>query len=283
MSVVSSIREVLTAKDLAHIAEHMEAIAMPSLLFASGTHSEEACTRIGGRPNLPEAITWPTWRDSALPFIAQLDLMAMPHIGGLDLPSRGSLYFFYEGGQEAWGFRPEDRGSAQVIYSLDSLQEHPLRALPKEIPDEMRFRGVRLDPEVVDLSVPDLEDQVLEPLHLSVEERDRHLKFLQDWGAGKPFTSHRVGGYPEPLQGDPKLEAQLVFHDLYCGDPSGFRRGKELGLWPGATDWQLLLQVDSDEKVEMMWGDVGRLYFLLRKQDLALCQFERTWLIFQCL
>lgn len=93
---------------------------------------------------------------------------------------------------------------------------------------------------------------------------------------------HRVGGYPEPVQGDPKLEAELVSHGLYCGDPSGYNRGKELRLWQGAMDWELLLQVDSDENANMMWGDVGRLYYLFRRQDLELRAFEKAWLVFQC-
>ncbi len=71
-------------------------------------------------------------------------------------------------------------------------------------------------------------------------------------------------------------------HGLYCGDPSGYARGKELGLWPGAADWELLLQVDSDDRADMMWGDVGRLYFLMRSQDLESREFEKAWLVFQC-
>lgn len=47
-------------------------------------------------------------------------------------------------------------------------------------------------------------------------------------------------------------------------------------------DWELLLRVDSDENANMMWGDVGRLYYLIRRQDLELRAFEKAWLIFQC-
>ena len=30
-----------------------------------------------------------------------------------------------------------------------------------------------------------------------------------------------------------------------------------------ASRWQLLLQVGSDDDADMMWGDVGQLYFLV--------------------
>lgn len=47
-------------------------------------------------------------------------------------------------------------------------------------------------------------------------------------------------------------------------------------------EWELLLQVDSEDKAGMMWGDVGRIYFLIHKTDLANRKFNKTWLIFQC-
>jgi uncharacterized protein YwqG len=32
----------------------------------------------------------------------------------------------------------------------------------------------------------------------------------------------------------------------------------------------------------MMWGDAGRLYFWIRKQDLAEQSFDAVWAILQC-
>jgi uncharacterized protein YwqG len=31
-----------------------------------------------------------------------------------------------------------------------------------------------------------------------------------------------------------------------------------------------------------MWGDGGRLYFWIREQDLAVNNFDKTWLVLQC-
>jgi uncharacterized protein YwqG len=93
---------------------------------------------------------------------------------------------------------------------------------------------------------------------------------------------HRVGGYPDCIQDDPKLEAHLVSHGLYCGNASGYKTGREQGLFPGASNWELLLQVDSEEKAGMSWGDVGRLYFLIHKKDLEQRYFDKAWMVFQC-
>jgi len=63
---------------------------------------------------------------------------------------------------------------------------------------------------------------------------------------------HRVGGYPDCIQGDPKLTAQLVSRGLYCGDQSGYVEGKKRGLWVGAADWISCFR--STQKVESAWN-----------------------------
>ena len=97
-------------------------------------------------------------------------------------------------------------------------------------------------------------------------------------------TFHRVGGYPDCIQPsiDPKLEAHLVSHGLNCGDQSGYREGRDRGLEPGAAEWDLLLQVDSEGGIGMQWGDGGRLYFLIHKDDLRQHRFEKAWMTLQC-
>jgi len=34
-------------------------------------------------------------------------------------------------------------------------------------------------------------------------------------------------------------------------------------------DWQLLMQLDSEDEAGMMWGDVGKLYFTILEHDLS--------------
>ena len=279
---MESVADLLAKRGLTRIADRVDAFAKPSLILTAEENSKEPCNRLGGSPNLPDDAPWPMWREQPLPFVAQLDLATLTPGHSLNLPKAGGLYFFYEGGEKAWGFQPEDQGSAQVIYSPSPLSDHTPRSLPHQIPPEMRFRSVRLDSGSIDVSLPDPQDQLFENLALTVEERKSYWKFLEDWGKRRPKMFHRLGGYPEPIQGDPRLEAHLVSHGLYCGKPSGYKQGKEMGLWPGAVNWELLLQVDSDESAGMMWGDVGRIYFLIQTRDLAAQAFEKTRLVFQC-
>jgi uncharacterized protein YwqG len=79
-----------------------------------------------------------------------------------------------------------------------------------------------------------------------------------------------------------RLECQLVTNGIYCGNSSGYRDPRAKVLEPGATDWRLLLQLDSDDRVGWMWGDVGRVYFWAIQQDIAACDFDKSWAILQC-
>jgi uncharacterized protein YwqG len=79
-----------------------------------------------------------------------------------------------------------------------------------------------------------------------------------------------------------QLEAQLVTNGLYCGNETGYKDPRRKGLESGADDWMLLLQLDSDDAAEFMWGDSGMLYYWIRKQDLASSRFDRVWMTMQC-
>jgi uncharacterized protein YwqG len=79
-----------------------------------------------------------------------------------------------------------------------------------------------------------------------------------------------------------QLECQLVAHGLYCGDASGYEDPRAQALEPGATDWRLLLQIDSEEDAGMMWGDSGRIYYWMTRDALAGRRWDEAHMILQC-
>ena len=80
-----------------------------------------------------------------------------------------------------------------------------------------------------------------------------------------------------------RLESQLVTNGIYVGDSSGYEDPRAGELESGADDWRLLFQLDSDEdRLGVMWGDVGRLYFWMREEDLRGRRFDAAWTILQC-
>ena len=87
---------------------------------------------------------------------------------------------------------------------------------------------------------------------------------------------HRLLGYPDTIQDDMRLECQLASHGVTdISDP----RASELSK--GALDWQLLLQIDSDEQAGMEWGNTGMLYYWVKAADLQALRFDTTWLVLQ--
>ena len=96
-------------------------------------------------------------------------------------------------------------------------------------------------------------------------------------------THHQVGGYPDPIQGD-EMEEQclLVSNGVYCGDASGYNSNKAEELKKEKNDWKLLFQIDSDDDLELMWGDCGMLYFWIKESDGKALNFDNVWLVLQC-
>ncbi len=81
-----------------------------------------------------------------------------------------------------------------------------------------------------------------------------------------------------------RSECQLVASGIYVGKPEAFQgeRTQEL-LRVAPSEWRLLLQLDTDEDGPgWMWGDSGRIYYWIRRGDLAAGAFDRTWLVLQC-
>lgn len=66
-----------------------------------------------------------------------------------------------------------------------------------------------------------------------------------------------------------EFEAQLASNKLF----------KKLAS--DADQWRLLLQVDTDDALSMMWEDGGLLYFWIREEDAAKGDFSRVWLFLQ--
>ncbi|MEY9977277.1 DUF1963 domain-containing protein [Lysinibacillus sp. RC79] len=115
---------------------------------------------------------------------------------------------------------------------------------------------------------------------LTEEQADAYDDFL--WRDESERTAHRIDGYPNTIQGDMYLQCELVTNGLYCGDSTGYEHPLRKELEPNVKDWQLLLQLDSEDDLGYMWGDSGRLYFWIREQDCKNKAFDKVWAILQC-
>lgn len=223
-----------------------------------------ASGKLGGHPDVSVGFEWPTWRGAHLSFLAQLDLAELgcfPCCAAL--PRTGLLSFFYV--DTMWmdeeivaaGFQPSDLGAWRVIYTEGASKVQRCTA-----PDEVAtvYKSARVSTLPVDTVLPSPE---------VIHEND-------EWGG------HQVLGHPNQLQNDMARECQLVSNGVDLSVTGEHDTERAHALLPGSRDWQLLLQLDSDDGAQMVWGTYGRIYFWIRREDLAAKRFERVWMILQC-
>lgn len=266
------------APGLEAVIDALEALRAPALRLEPGGRGFH---RLGGLPSLPPGLDWPEWRGRPLAFLLQLDLATLPRVPGLpELPASGLLWWFYDAQQSTWGFDPEDRGSWRVLYAADATPADCAPAPPPEglVPDEL-FEPVGLRPVPV-ASWPPEEAPEVQALDLTDAQLDAWAALRED-DARVPL--HQLGGHPAPIQhADMAMECQLASHGLYQGDDRHADHPLLPRLAPGADDWVLLLQLDSDDAAGMQWGDAGMLYIWIRRQDLAAGRFDAAWQLLQC-
>jgi hypothetical protein len=250
--------------------------AAPSLRLVE---SEGGRSRLGGRPCLGPEFAWPERNGSAMSFLAQLDLGEVRSAGGPDwLPDRGLLLFFYDENEGAWGFSPDDRGGWAVLYDAapEGTSERPW---PPTSPETLYAPiTVTVRPHE---SLPSPNLLEIEPDALDEADWDELYNVVAGNDGDPPW--HQVGGWPRPIQNEEmELECQFASNGIYCGNPDSYHSDAAKSLVPGAAEWRLLLQLDSDEDTGMMWGDSGMLYFWIRESEARTGDFSNVWMILQC-
>ena len=246
-------------------------------------------TRCGGAPDVPANFEWPTFvtntyedeviKPHSLAFLAQFrceDLAKYDkdHL----LPEKGLLSFFYELGSQRWGFDPEDSGCARVFWFEDA--ENLVRAdFPDDLPEEFRFEQKDISLKAMD-SYPDLED--CDSLDIDGDDDD-YCEMLEEMiGTGECSDGAKLLGWANLVQGNITMECELISRHYYLGGswseiPAADRKYAEEH---SIEDWQLLLQLDSEG--DFMFGDCGKIYFYIKKEDLKAKRFDRVWLVLQC-
>ncbi|MFF7690270.1 YwqG family protein [Streptomyces syringium] len=247
--------------------------------------------QLGGLPALPEHVAWPVWEGHGpLSFVASVDCAALP-AGALDiaLPADGTLSFFYFDGQIDDGEAyvdvddPETWAGAQVVHVPAGVPVAE-RALPVIDDEAVEFEAY---PEVpltarVEWTAPDSwHPDVMTALWPGGEVKEPNSPpkeagaFLDELWDLEREADHLIGGHANPVQNPVEYEIAhgVLGRDTRWDDP---RVAEE------AKGWTLLAQIDTDSDADMMWGDCGALYWLIRPEDLAELRFDRAMFTMQC-
>lgn len=233
--------------------------------------------QLGGDPALPAGVEWPTWGERGpLTFVASVDCGALPR--ELEtLPEAGTLLFFSFDGRY-------DEEDDEPAYGED-LDGHRVIFVPAGTPVAERGAPVEhlayprrdLHARVVG-SAPDVGHVLLdstttpEGVPLVKAVRPGLLGELA-WAETEQTARHQVGGYATAIQDAPETEVAVMALGGGYRDPALAGEGAR---------WVLLAQFDSDDEADMMWGDVGTIYWVIRSDDLAAGRFDAARFTMQC-
>lgn len=268
-------KEDAPARDVATLVSEMTAPALHVITTEAPSRSH-----FGGSPRLPPQTHWPERAGKKLTFLARLSLEEIRDVLPIDwLPGSGALLFFYDTDEQPWGFDPADHGGWAVLHVPDLDK-------PVQRPDKLGDGDVaallqkNVDFRRIDV-YPSYEREAVRALALSDREGEDYFEIQDAVFQGKP--KHQVSGFPAPVQGDGmELECQLASNGLYCGNASGYEDPRAKLLGPGAAQWKLLFQFDTDDDLDVMWGDAGTIYYWIREEEAKSSDFAKTWLVLQC-
>ena len=286
MNTIKDVKTVLESHGLSAYTTKIEAVVKDAIHIELRTAQEEeiplGASRMGGLPDLPDGIAWFRHKKTKLPlsFICQINFAeTTAYDQGHKLPDHGILYFFYDTSMDMpWGFDPND-GNGKALYYYEGDLSNLKRV---DAPEDLEECGSVFAPSIMrfehGIDFPDLESSAGEKLPLKEDDADKYYEILD--GISEP--DNKLLGHSNNIQGGMELDCELVTQKLYCGDSSGYREGRARGLDKNTDRWNLLLQVDSNEDLGMMWGDAGRLYVWITDEDLEAKNFNASWVILQC-
>ncbi|WP_461085984.1 YwqG family protein [Streptomyces deserti] len=269
----------------ADVAEQWLALLRPCVRLEATAASDNPVGHLGGHPKLPAGVDWPEWEGHGrLTFIASIDCAALPvQALDIDLPDAGTLLFFYFDGQLDDGEAlvlaedPESRPDARVLH-VPAGEEVRIRETPEDLkPYPLVPLAARVEmtaaepwhPQIRGTFAPDA------PLGQRYDHPVCTQEFLDALWEFDATVGHQIGGHAHSVQNPVEIEvAEAALEGEASWDVP--RLSEEAGRWV------LLAQFDSEVTADMMWGDCGALYWLIRPQDLAERRFDRARFTWQC-
>lgn len=215
-------------------------LTLPSIRLLP-TAQEMGTSRFGGLPHLAAGVEWPRRPSGPLAMMAQiaLDELASAVAGPEWLPRSGILTFFYDYDDMPWGDEPEDADAARILYDPSPLGELAPAETPADLVPELMLPPVAMSFER-ELTLPSADADEIDALGLTDAQLDAFHGVRETLAGGvapELVPVHRMFGHPDQIQ-----------------EP--FEVGAEGGC-------ELMLQLSTDDRLGLEFGDDGRLYFLV--------------------
>ena len=254
--------------------EQLEATLQPCHQIIAQPGATQLCqSKFLGLPYNPMDCPYPQdIDDKPMILLAQLNFSDIPPL--TDFPEQGLLQIFISAHDEFYGADLQNFASMQqqkrfYVRYFDTLDAQDnciqdfefLRTflsgqdliLPVQKECQLRFES-----DMSFMSPSDYRfDRTLGPkffAQFGVEHEDLQDYYWQMFSG----QGHRMGGYAFFTQPDPRAVA------------------------PEEDDWVLLLQIDSDDVADVMWGDLGVGHFFVPRRNLQTRDFSRILYTWDC-
>ncbi|HEY9801516.1 MAG TPA: YwqG family protein [Leptolyngbyaceae cyanobacterium] len=255
---------------LSNCQDDILASVRPAILLRLGQAElgHKGQSRIGGVPDLPLSVPWPqnTSSDSYLCFILQINFAELPTFAKNPFPKRGMLYLFAD---------ENENGAEQLVfYDGSELLE------PRHLPEDTRLITDWYDNLVTHRLefelFPDIPRWATNDFYKLCDRLNLDELKLDD--LGRTLSENSVGkllGHVSGIGHDPREDAYIV-REVNPEWLYNYEQRQILDM-TRAHNWHNLLEVESSETVDLMFGDAGYLQILIREEDLKRLDFSQVY------
>lgn len=285
-TLVEMLHELLTPDE----ASALLAYERPSARLVRVKADEPATAVLGGLPQLPADVEWPTLGDRPLYFLAGVDLAAVHEVHpDTVLPAAGCLNFFatHELPEDSFPFVsamfPVSRAGWRVIYvppgTATSERSYPDSAGDGLVPFRRVSCGLLPEATVPTPAFAAGREIDLEPGRLQAFLDARWRRVDRTLG-----PNHRIGGWADPAQSDPAAPVALADGGLTNAQGQVDHSHPDAARLVATADddWYLLLQLATDDATGWMWGDGGVMFFYIQPDAARAGDFSNVWMNWDC-
>lgn len=221
---------------------------------------EVGTSKVGGLPDLPNEMEWPTTSQSdELIFLAQLNFQELNKYKPASdyLPKEGLLSFFFASNNRACRRHFSQPSCFKTIYTNDSNLSRRQR---NDLKDGLKFK-----------TYPSCQLKFEEAFSLPLW----NYEYIEEYASEAEDCAYGAGYF---------MLAYMDIRDAYAEKRTKlFGHANEVQGEMRAEDdeWMILFQLDSERSAVMEWNDSGHIFFWIKKTDLAALNFDNMEVLIQ--
>jgi uncharacterized protein YwqG len=302
---IEALREQIRSFGLNRLEEKILSLAQPCIYMIREAVADEklpiGASKLGGLPDLPSNFQWPYYNSVPLTFIGQFKFseIAKFDLEGV-LPHDGILYYFIETDEMIFGTY-EQRSAWRIFYVEDEntpliRTSHPthqgefrlISALP---PHQIEYERCLSLPtifgiEATEYGIDFLDGRDVKNPHYGWSVPTELTAYSKLENIVHPSPCHYWLGHPQRWQGSVEKEvvtySQKIDTQKLSDQGYGYTAEQIVHIQSEGKKWQFLFQLDTDDSLDVIWGETGSLYICIPKKSLIERRFEDCWTIMQC-